>query len=257
MLIRFAMLALLCALTLPTFTAQAEQLVLTNGEWPPYFSPNFEHDGPGSRIVTEAFADVGIDVEYAFMPWKRSLHAARAGDYDGAVAWRWSEEWAKDFLYSDPILWINSVFFHRKDVHIDWETLDDLGHLRLGGTLGYSHEPYLQEAALRNGGSYEAAPTDELNLQKLAEKRIDVFPCDYKAAQYLLKNKLPPEVGAILTFHPKIFLEGELYLLISKKTPNGKEIVARFNKGLKKLKESGRYDQYLAEPPRKDSPRAP
>ncbi len=43
---------------------------LTNG-WQPYLSKDVPHHGFASHIVTEAFALVGVEVEYGFFPWKR------------------------------------------------------------------------------------------------------------------------------------------------------------------------------------------
>ncbi len=49
----------------------AETIRLTNGEWQPYLSKDAPHHGFASHIVTEAFALVGVEVEYGFFPWKR------------------------------------------------------------------------------------------------------------------------------------------------------------------------------------------
>ncbi len=46
---------------------------LTNGEWQPYLSKDTPHRGFASHIVIEAFALVGVEVEYGFFPWKRSF----------------------------------------------------------------------------------------------------------------------------------------------------------------------------------------
>ena len=46
---------------------------LTNGDWQPFMSKNGPHHGIASHVVTEAFALVGVEVEYGFFPWKRSI----------------------------------------------------------------------------------------------------------------------------------------------------------------------------------------
>ncbi|MEE9297196.1 MAG: amino acid ABC transporter substrate-binding protein, partial [Phycisphaerae bacterium] len=56
---------------------------LTNGEWQPYLSKDSPHHGFASHIVTEAFALVGVEVEYGFFPWKRSFKLAKEGTWDG------------------------------------------------------------------------------------------------------------------------------------------------------------------------------
>ncbi len=51
----------------------------TNGEWQPLMSKNGPHHGIASHVVTEAFALVGVEVEYGFSPWKRAMKLARYG----------------------------------------------------------------------------------------------------------------------------------------------------------------------------------
>lgn len=46
----------------------AEQVRLTNGEWPPYLGETLPYHGVASRIVAEAFALQGIEVQWEFHP---------------------------------------------------------------------------------------------------------------------------------------------------------------------------------------------
>ena len=64
---------------------------LTNGEWPPFMSKNGPHHGVASHVITEAFALVGVEVEFGFFPWARSLKLAKEGVWDGSAAW-WDRE---------------------------------------------------------------------------------------------------------------------------------------------------------------------
>ena len=63
---------LLIVLLLTSYLAVAEKITLANGEWAPYLSENLKHYGYISRIVKEAFEEEGYEVEYVFLPWKRS-----------------------------------------------------------------------------------------------------------------------------------------------------------------------------------------
>lgn len=233
-----------------TFTPNApaqDSLTLTNGEWPPYFSESFKYGGVGSLICTEAFALEGIDINYEYLPWKRGLEMTRNGKYIGTVGWRKDPERDEDFLYSDPIFTVNSVFFHRQGSHFDWKTLDDIGHMKIGVTLGYTYINLLRPAVSRKGGKLDMATSDILSLQKLAAGRIDLFPCAEAVGYYLLRTKFLPGVADQITHHPKPILEGQIHLLISKKAANGQELIDKFNQGLKKLRESGKYEQYITQ----------
>lgn len=63
----------------------AEQVRLTNGEWPPYLGETLPYHGVASRIVAEAFALQGIEVQWEFHPWARSLKMAKQGVRDGSA----------------------------------------------------------------------------------------------------------------------------------------------------------------------------
>ena len=70
---RKLVLALLFLL-LPFSALSKEQVIrLANGEWPPYTSKDLPNYGLGSQIVSEAFAEVGIKVEYGFFPMEALL----------------------------------------------------------------------------------------------------------------------------------------------------------------------------------------
>jgi polar amino acid transport system substrate-binding protein len=51
-----------------------------------------------------------------------------------------------------------------------------------------------------------------------------------------------------VTTHPKRLREDPLHLLLSKSNPKNQKLMELFNKGLKKLKESGDYDRYMQGP---------
>ncbi|MGL1863224.1 MAG: transporter substrate-binding domain-containing protein [Pseudodesulfovibrio sp.] len=234
-------------------SAHAQEVVtLTNGEWPPLFSEEFKYGGIGSKICEEAFNAAGISVKYVYMPWKRGFEEARAGQWDGTVGWRKTPEREKDFLFSDPILDVDTVFFHRKGRDFSWESLDDIGSMTIGVTLGYGYIDMLEKAAERNGGRVEVAPTDELNLQKLVAGRIDIFPCAEFVGYYILRAKMMAGSADLVHHAEKPLWDNPLHLLISKDHTNGAQLIERFNQGLKIVRESGKYEQYEFESLRGD-----
>ena len=52
----------LLLLTSPLVSMGAETVLLTTGEWPPYYSQNLPYGGLGNQIIAESFALEGIDV---------------------------------------------------------------------------------------------------------------------------------------------------------------------------------------------------
>ena len=68
-----------------------------------------------------------------------------------------------------------------------------------------------------------------------------------RTAQLRLRDTFTAEEAELLTHNPKAIFEEPLFLILSKKVPGNEQVRDRFNKGLRMLKESGRYDQMIAD----------
>ena len=225
----------------------SETIRITNGEWQPYLSKDVPHHGFASHVVTEAFALVGVEVEYGFFPWARSFKLAKDGKWDGSAVWLDSEERRIDFLYSDPVVPSTFGFFHLKNTKFDWNTYDDLSDVRIGGTLEYSYGKEFDEAEAAGIIKTNRAPDDETGLRKLLKGRIGVFPGEVMVTYAQIRDVFPEEQAVLFTHHDKPINVQPLYLLLSKKVPTSEQMRDQFNEGLKQLKESGRYDQIIAD----------
>ncbi|WP_343350598.1 substrate-binding periplasmic protein [Pseudomonas sediminis] len=140
---RYAFLLLVLMLS----SAQAaEQVRLTNGEWPPYLGETLPHHGVASRIVAEAFALQGVEVQWEFHPWARSLKMAEQGTRDGSAVWLANPEREQHFHISEPVVESGYYLFHRKTHAFDWNDVADLRGLRIAGTRGYDYGEAFQRA---------------------------------------------------------------------------------------------------------------
>jgi polar amino acid transport system substrate-binding protein len=237
---------LLLVLAGPNFAA--ERLRLTNGEWPPFTSEKFPSGGPLSRIVAAAFAMENISVEYGYFPWKRAYEYAKSGKWDGSVAWAPTPDHARDFYLSDPVIVIHKALFHLKSTPFDWKTIDDLRNWRVGGTAGYSYGAEWDEAVKSGRLKVEEVSLDEQNIKKLLLKRIDVVAMEIDVANYLLKSRLSAEEAALIVYHPRLVMQTPICVAFSRQALKSPVWVARFNRGLQRLRESRGYEQVLAEP---------
>ena len=70
-----------------------------------------------------------------------------------------------------------------------------------------------------------------------------MFPTSDLVGQKLLKEKFGPEEAARVAFNPRPLMASPGHLLFSRQLDNGEELVEVFNRGLKKLRDSGVYDQ--------------
>lgn len=226
-----------------------ETIRIATGEFAPWTSEKLKHGGFTNHVISEAFKLEGIEVEFTFYPWKRAYENARAGDqYQATSYWYPSEEREKDFYYSDPIQTDATVFFHLKDnPPPEWDTLDDLKDRRIGATSGFTYTGEFWEAAKSKRLDIQEANTEELNFRKLLKGRIDLFPSDPLVGQKILLEAFGIRAAEQVTYHHKPMVAPTGHLLFSRKNANAEVLLAAFNRGLAKLRESGRYTLFQAE----------
>jgi polar amino acid transport system substrate-binding protein len=238
----------ICLASAPFIRVRAQRVVrLASGEWPPFLSQHLPHYGIASRIVTEAFAVQDIRVQYGFFPWRRSLRLAQSGEWDGTALWLKSEARMRDFYFSEPVMHAEYVFFHRKTMPFDWAQITDLVEHRIGISNDYFYGEEFERAVKDGLVNVESVPTDELNFRKLLGGRIDLFPMDRVAGNALLRERFTPEESGLLTFHPSPLYRDAMYLLLSRKRPQNRQLIRTFNAGLEKLRASGKLEAYLKE----------
>ena len=235
-------LTLLCA-----GPALADRIRLTNGEWPPYLGEQLAHSGVASRIVAEAFALEGIAVDWEFHPWARSLRLAEQGKRDGSAVWLSSAERESKFFISDPVVESGYYLFHRKNHAFDWNDVEDLRGLRIAGTRGYDYGEAFERAEAAGELEVARLTGDEQGLRQLLAGRVDLFPVDKVVGFDLLYQKFSAAERQRLSFHRKPLRSDSLHLLLSREVPGNAELMRRFNRGLKQLRDSGKVSQYLLE----------
>ena len=211
------------------------------GEWEPFVSSKDKSKAICEEIVQEALKLEGVDAVNEYYPWKRSYEMTKDAKLDATYPWGLTDERKELFIYSDPMLREKSVFFHLKSTNFDWNSYEDLKKYKVGVTNGYKDE----EIYKKHGIKAEVVPKEDLNFKKMLAGRIDVYAGSFFVG-YGMINKLFPDKANLFTNHKKPQRVDDYYMLVSKKNPKAKEIISKFNAGLTKLKESGRYDQILA-----------
>ncbi len=232
-------------LALTASGARAEEITLTNGEWLPYTSEHLPHNGVISRIVAEAFASEGVTVRFKFRPWPRAFAEAQRGLAHGSMVWGTGAAWSartKDFLFSEPVFEDESVFFYRKGIDFKWSVYPDLARYKMGGVAGYEYR--FQNVP---GVRIDRAPSDELTFRKLVAGRVDVFPSSLHVGKYILRTRFSPEEAAAIALYKGPFNVTKYYLILARSRPDSPGLIEKFNRGLRRLQENGKYAQYMAD----------
>lgn len=241
-------LSWLLALVLPIVPGYgAESIRLASGEWPPYQSKDLKEGGVAARIVAEAFALEGVTVGFDYFPWQRSYNYAENGNWDGTFIWFDTPERRKAFYISDPVINIQFVLFHRKDMPFDWHRIEDLKDKRIGATLEYDLGEAFQNAEKTGVLTVDRVVADVMNFRKLLAGHIQLVACDLNVGAETLRKSFSPAEAAQITYHLRPVKENPGCVLFSRKIERNRRMVEVFNRGLKKLIRSGRYRQLISE----------
>ncbi|MBU3915134.1 transporter substrate-binding domain-containing protein [bacterium] len=237
-------LSLLVFVTFLVSTAMAGETVkFAIGDWAPYTSKTDMKGKLLEDVVTAAFKLEGIDVQYLYFPWKRSITSTEDGKYDGTFPWNKTEEREKAFyLPKSYLIKDEGVYFHLKTTQFDWNTIQDLKKYRVGVTIGYKQEKTYKDLGIKA----DSVPHEQLNFKKMLKGRIDVYQTSKTVGYSTINSIFGPEEAGMFTNHPKTVEESEYYILFSRKTSNGKYFSDKFDSGMRKLKASGEYGKILA-----------
>lgn len=225
----------------------SQKIILSTGEYPPLNSSIMKYNGLMPRIVKAAFAIQGVNVVMKFYPWKRAYQLSKIGKVDGTIQWLYSESRKKDHYYSNPILEEKFVWFHLKSFSFKWKTLKDLKNIKIGAISGYTYSDEFYTAIKHKEIDVKFANNDARIYNLMLHKEVQVFPEHIDVGCYRICKVFSKQKRDLFTYNKKAFIKKNNYLLISRKRKNGRKIIKIFNKGLAKLKESGKYNKYILE----------
>lgn len=219
-------------------------------EYPPYMSSKMQHKGFFAQVISEAFQLEKIQTKFEFLPAIRSFESAKAGQYDATVPWAKRDERLKDFYYGEALIESDrEVFFFMEGNEFDWnpETQDysTIKGKVIGAIKGANYGKAFMEAEKEGIVKVERVTHTYQNFRKLAAKRIDLMISPEKIALHTLKievesNELLKKIKLIQAIKEEVEYD---YMIISRKSPNGVFFHEAFNRGMKKLKSSGRYKE--------------
>jgi polar amino acid transport system substrate-binding protein len=218
-----------------------------NGEYPPYCSEALPHHGVWSHLVEEAFALEGFTVVYDFVPWKRAITLVGNGERDGTLAFSKTANREQMVRFSEtPLGTLTVRFYYRKDRPFDWAKVEDLKGYRIGLMQGYATADEME--ALNQEGlglTLDYATTEVLNFKKLLAGRIDIFPAVETVASKILHEGFSLDQVSAIATHPLPWKAKQLFVVFPKNSERGEQLAQAFERGMKKLKDNGRYDEML------------
>ena len=197
---------------------------------PPFmYLQNGQAAGTYPRIITEAFRRMNIPVKVNAIPWKRALAEAKSGRA-GIAGLYWTEERARYFDFSDPLLTEKVLIFVRNDSTFPFMAMTDLKGKKLATISGWVYGNEFDKA--RASGLFATDPNidDGLNFEKLIRRRVDAVIAIESSGQAAITSK---NLGTVVRALKQPLSSLQTYLAFSKGS-NG-VLLRRFNDTLKSM----------------------
>jgi polar amino acid transport system substrate-binding protein len=222
----------------------ADGVVLGNGDWEPYLSPNLKHGGFASHVVTEAFNKMGIEVEYEWFgdAWKRAYLEAVNDKIDGTLVWSHTPEREKEFYYSenDIISGVTTFLYFLKTDPLEWDgTVKSLKGEKIGGHIGYTYGETIDKAISSKELDVQMISNDVNNFKKLLTGRINGIMINEEVADEILLTELSEDEKNQITYSEIPIRKITYHLLLNRKDPKNVERIKLFDQGFNILKENG------------------
>ncbi|MNL02191.1 Bacterial extracellular solute-binding protein, family 3 [compost metagenome] len=232
---RTLLLPLLLSFSFDAALAAPKKVVrLATFEAPPFMSESLPEQGAAIYALRQMLKKVGYTLEVTFAPFLRARSLSlQKNDWSGFFPVT-DVNVTSDFVLSKTIYSSNWVFAERKSRTIKWNKPEDLIPYKIGNVKGYDLDEMLSNVNKQKTLKIDESPSDELNLLKLANSRIDLALIDSTMFEYLMKSspKLRPH-EAEMQLNPKI-IHLDDYGVAFKKTALGKEHMLVFNKNFSK-----------------------
>jgi polar amino acid transport system substrate-binding protein len=231
----------------PRTTDVSCQLTMGWDPWEPYhyMDPKGQHQGLDFELVRAIAAEGGCRIDFERDSWANLLAKIRTGEIDlisGATLTPEREEYA---WFSQPYRTERFALFVRSgDANrFTGDTLKALlaQGMRVGVTDAYIYGPAVQ--ALQDdpayAGQFVVAAVGETSATRLLDGVIDGFLEDIFVATSVLRRR---GLEALVEEHPlQLETGGDVRLMFSRASVPAEE-VERFNTGLERLRENGRYE---------------
>lgn len=235
---------------LPT-AAAAETVTLRADLWCPYnCNPGAAQPGYMIEVAKQALGQAGITVDYAIMPWERTVAEVEAGSVDGAVGAS-PDDVKGGVVPAQPLGISRNVLVLQQSTQFDYTGPASLATIRIGVAKGYSYDNggdidgYIKQATDAHSPMVEALGGDDvqlLNMRKMLAGHIGAVLDDQNVLQLVIaevKPSVPVRVIPVSKATPE-------YIVFSPKNPQSARYAKLLDDGVVALRKSGALAAILA-----------
>ncbi|ALQ06979.1 MULTISPECIES: substrate-binding periplasmic protein [Pseudoalteromonas] len=221
-------------LTFSNFIA-AETVYLTSLAWPPYSDKSLEQQGASVAVAKAAFKAEGHELIVDFYPWSRAVNSASQANskYVGYFPEYMHE--TSDFVFSDATGTGPLGLLQNNAKPIAYSSVGDLKGKRIGVVQDYVNTKELDDMIASGTIKGDAAPSDVLNIKKVAAGRIDAAVIDANVLKYLLDtDKSLSALKNKVAMNTTLLEDKKLYIAFRNDT-EGQKWQKIYNQGLTKI----------------------
>lgn len=233
----------LAVFLLLTAAAQAQPVVImVDTSAPPFMFETSARKAAGvyPALVREAFIRVGVEVSIEPLPWKRALAEAKAGRGGLAGAYKTPDR-AERLDFSEPIFVETLLAVTLRGGEFPLTGVSALKGRRVGIIRGWSYGNGFDKARVDGLFTAVESDSDAQSLEKLLARQIDVMIAIREGADACIA--LSPRPGAFTVLMPPLS-EVASYVALPK-SPENRELLARFNAALASMRQDGTWDKIV------------
>jgi polar amino acid transport system substrate-binding protein len=220
--------------------AQNQKLKLASDVWPPFTNVKGE-ESIALNLVKTALERVDIETEIEISDFDKVIKEIESNTTDGTAAIWKTQEREKTLLFSAPYLQNQLILVGLKGTDVTAKTIDALTGKKIGVVKNYAYGDKLLHA---KNITLIFSESDQTNLEKLFDKKVDYMLVDKLLINYLLKYELN-NVQELLAIANKPFETKMLYFALNKNVPDADIIISKFNDEIKLMVKDGTYNEIL------------
>jgi len=209
--------------------------------YPPYLIVDSdEPEGIMWDVIALIVPRLGYDVQPRRIPRKRVDHLLAEGYLDGtprAIEWTRQPE---NFLFTDPIVHVEEVFFFPETSDLEFRRIEDLVDKTIVTPLGYIYpalEPYFETGKIHR---FEVSNERNMFRHLLHSEKFDAALTDRLVGRWLLREEAVTE--RLRSSEKSVSRYGFRLML----RPDWQDFADAFNQELAKIRENGELDAILA-----------
>ncbi len=237
----FPALSLAPLLLVSAIATAGERITLLANTSPPYADRKLPEQGLALELVKHIYSRTDYSPDIIIESWPRAMEGVRIGVYDALASAWYTEERARDFLFSEPYLDSELIIVTLRSDQQPYSKLAHLEGRRLGVRTDYGY-----------GIDFSTIPNLQLveenhliqNLLNLLNGSVDFVIGDRRTMVMQMQEYLGKQAAKFRVVD--IRLPGrQRHVAASRDVVGHEKIIAEFNRALAETRRDGSYDAIL------------